>query len=181
MFTAIRIAAHSRLIMQQSSLFNPASFEQKLASRYVGRTLIYKEEVESTMDIASQLVQEGTAHDGTVIIADSQTKGRGRKGRAWTQSKGQNLAFTVLFHVVGDFNELFKINFATPIAVALACKDEDKGNAPSQSVAKKIKFFKIVVLFWECPLAINWMKETIRQQNKLTNLLHRCSSGPQVA
>ena len=52
----------------------------------VGRTLVCLEEVDSTNLYAKQLAAEGAA-DGTVVVADRQTAGRGRLGRSF-QSPG---------------------------------------------------------------------------------------------
>jgi BirA family biotin operon repressor/biotin-[acetyl-CoA-carboxylase] ligase len=46
--------------------------------------------VASTQDVAFRLAAEGAA-DGTVVVADAQTAGRGRRGRAWLDEPGASL------------------------------------------------------------------------------------------
>ncbi|KAL6073058.1 biotin--[biotin carboxyl-carrier protein] ligase [Balamuthia mandrillaris] len=94
------------------------------ATTSIGRCLIYLQETESTMDLAQQEMMNG-GQSGTLILAEAQTKGRGRRGRAWASGHGENLASTLILHL-DDFAGLFKVNFATAIAVVLACLDEDK-------------------------------------------------------
>ncbi len=53
-----------------------------LPTRIIGSRIFSFKEVDSTNETAMTLAQEG-APEGTVIIADSQTKGRGRHGRKW--------------------------------------------------------------------------------------------------
>lgn len=53
------------------------------------------EQVASTMDEAHRLA-EGGAADGTAVIADVQTAGRGRHGRRWTSARGAGLWMTVI-------------------------------------------------------------------------------------
>jgi biotin-(acetyl-CoA carboxylase) ligase len=84
------------------------------------------------MDIASGKVAGSKAKSGEVILAECQTKGRGRRGRSWKQSErpGLNLAFTLVLRM-DRHEDLFKLNFATPTAVALTCKQEDQGTTDS--------------------------------------------------
>ncbi|MBD3403920.1 biotin--[acetyl-CoA-carboxylase] ligase [candidate division GN15 bacterium] len=53
-----------------------------LKTKSIGRTLVCYRTVKSTNDIASGLAERGAEH-GTVVVADQQTKGRGRLGRVW--------------------------------------------------------------------------------------------------
>ena len=56
--------------------------------------IIYKEEIDSTNLEAARLA-DSLPH-GTVIVADAQTAGRGRRGRNWVSRKGENLYFSLL-------------------------------------------------------------------------------------
>jgi BirA family biotin operon repressor/biotin-[acetyl-CoA-carboxylase] ligase len=53
------------------------------------------EETGSTNDEARRLALDGAAN-GTVIIAESQTAGRGRRGSAWVSPAGRNLLCSIL-------------------------------------------------------------------------------------
>ena len=61
----------------------------------VGRTLVCLEEVDSTNLYAKQLAAEGAA-DGTVVVADRQTAGRGRLGRSFQSPGGRGIYLTAL-------------------------------------------------------------------------------------
>jgi BirA family biotin operon repressor/biotin-[acetyl-CoA-carboxylase] ligase len=52
-------------------------------------------ELSSTSDRAKELADEGASH-GEVVIAEAQTAGRGRRGRAWSSPPGRNLYFSVV-------------------------------------------------------------------------------------
>ena len=54
---------------------------------YVGRMLLRFEKVTSTMDVAKNLVNKFFP-EGTVVIANVQTKGRGRRNRSWCSPRG---------------------------------------------------------------------------------------------
>ena len=53
----------------------------------IGKRILHYEEVASTQDIARKLARQG-AEEGTVIIAEKQTRARGRQGRSWTSPDG---------------------------------------------------------------------------------------------
>ncbi len=61
----------------------------------VGHVLHWFAEVGSTNDVAKQLADEGASH-GEVVVAESQTAGRGRRGRAWASPAGRNLYASVV-------------------------------------------------------------------------------------
>lgn len=66
-----------------------------LATRDLGRALHHFETIGSTNSRAWELGQEGAFH-GEVVVAEHQTEGRGRRGRAWASPKGANLYFSVV-------------------------------------------------------------------------------------
>lgn len=61
----------------------------------VGREIIWLEEVDSTNTYARELARSGGA-DGTVVIADCQTAGRGRRERSFHSPRGKGLYLTAL-------------------------------------------------------------------------------------
>lgn len=61
----------------------------------VGQELVCFEELGSTSDHAKVLAGEGAEH-GTVVIAETQTAGRGRRGRSWVSPPRRNLYFSVV-------------------------------------------------------------------------------------
>ncbi len=61
----------------------------------IGRRIEYHEEVESTNTEAMHLAQQG-AEEGTVVIAEAQTIGRGRLNRIWESPPSMNLYLSVI-------------------------------------------------------------------------------------
>lgn len=66
-----------------------------LSTRELGRTLHHYDTVDSTNAKAFELGQEGGFH-GEVVVAEAQTRGKGRRGREWVSPPGRNLAMSVL-------------------------------------------------------------------------------------
>lgn len=69
---------------------NPEEWRQLLAER-----LVWKDRTKSTNDDARELAEQG-AEAGTVVVAEEQTAGRGRKGAEWFCAPGEGLAFSVI-------------------------------------------------------------------------------------
>ncbi|WP_276351553.1 biotin--[acetyl-CoA-carboxylase] ligase [Cohnella caldifontis] len=67
----------------------------KLTTRSFGRNLKLYEEVGSTQDELRKLAAEG-APEGTLVIAESQTQGRGRMGRSWLSPPGKGVWMSLL-------------------------------------------------------------------------------------
>lgn len=73
--------------------------EEEVASRLqterMGRQIKYFSRIDSTNQYAKRIAEEG-ASDGTLIIADEQTAGKGRSGRTWVTPPSEAIAFTLL-------------------------------------------------------------------------------------
>jgi len=83
----------------------------------------YEETVSSTMDISRKLAKEGAPH-GTVILADFQEAGRGRKqDRKWEMQRGENLCFTILLKFSNIENIPTALTLRAGLAVCLAVED----------------------------------------------------------
>jgi BirA family transcriptional regulator, biotin operon repressor / biotin---[acetyl-CoA-carboxylase] ligase len=66
-----------------------------LETAWLGRSYRALEEVASTNDEAGRLADEGAPH-GTVVLAERQTRGRGRLGRSWLSEAGESLTFSTI-------------------------------------------------------------------------------------
>lgn len=66
-----------------------------LATRWLGRTCRCFDSVSSTMDVARRLAS-ANAPDGTIVVAERQTAGRGRMGRRWQSRPGLGIWCSML-------------------------------------------------------------------------------------
>ena len=74
-----------------------SEIRKHLSAEIIGEKLFVYDEVGSTNDVLLELISEGAASDGTVVVSDSQTAGRGRLGRKWVSPAGRNLYLSALF------------------------------------------------------------------------------------
>jgi len=104
-------------------LFNFESFDSKVDTEIIGRNFIYSEEVESTNSFLLNKANKFNS-DGTILLAEKQTKGRGRKERVWYSAKGQNLTFSILLTSKKYLGKKFNLlNFTTSLSVAFALEN----------------------------------------------------------
>ncbi|MDQ7055621.1 MAG: hypothetical protein Q9M89_03690 [Persephonella sp.] len=61
--------------------------------------------------------------DGTVVVAENQTAGRGRKGRKWVSTYKKGLYFTIVLKEKIPVNEMLPFSFIFPISVKNAVED----------------------------------------------------------
>jgi BirA family transcriptional regulator, biotin operon repressor / biotin---[acetyl-CoA-carboxylase] ligase len=77
-------------------MFDIQSFERNLRTQWLGANFLYREEAGST-NTEMKKIRSGELVHGTVLLADSQLKGRGQYDRSWYSEPGKNLTFTIGF------------------------------------------------------------------------------------
>ncbi len=98
----------------------PSNPYQIIASETPGRIgwdIRYFDQVDSTQRVAAELAQDGAEH-GTVVIAERQSAGRGRLGRAWHSPPGVNLYTTVILRPRMPLAEVPRLSLVAGVAVA---------------------------------------------------------------
>ncbi|MFH1826651.1 MAG: biotin--[acetyl-CoA-carboxylase] ligase [bacterium] len=71
----------------------------------IGKKIIKYPEIDSTNDEAKRLVKKGLG-EGTVVIADTQTKGRGKPGSDWFSAPGIGIYLSAIVNPRKNPNEL---------------------------------------------------------------------------
>lgn len=90
-----------------------------LGTRCIGRELQCHDSVDST-NLRAWQCGEGEAVEGTVVIADQQSAGKGRMGRTWTSPPGVNLYLSVLLRPDLPPRHAPQFTFLSALAVARA-------------------------------------------------------------
>ncbi|UCD87574.1 MAG: biotin--[acetyl-CoA-carboxylase] ligase [Desulfobacterales bacterium] len=92
--------------------------KKSLTTRWLGQHVIqYFDVVASTNTEARRLAREG-APEGTLIVADAQTKGRGRLGRSWVSPPGTGLYLSIILRPDCPADWLPKLTLTAGVAVA---------------------------------------------------------------
>ncbi len=95
---------------------------QRAAPKWV-RFFHYYEEIESTNDEARCLAEQGADH-GTVVLADHQLAGRGRRGAVWLSEPGSGLLFSVVLRPSYPRRYWNRLALSSGLAVVDVLRDE---------------------------------------------------------
>ena len=79
---------------------------RKLKTRFLGRKIIYHKKIDSTQSEIYRLIEKGKIKNGTVVIADIQTNGKGTHGRVWHTDEKDNIAFSFYINIECDIKDL---------------------------------------------------------------------------
>lgn len=119
------IEAQSRLgykLKKKPDLLIPEEVTLGLTTQYLGKEVVYYEEVESTNEIAKQLAHKGSI-EGTLVVADRQTRGKGRRGRSWISPKGEGLWFSFILRPDILPQDAPRATLVSAVAVTRALRD----------------------------------------------------------
>ena len=97
--------------------FNKQTLASRLSGKHIGSTVYFLLDTNSTNDIAFGLGLEG-ASEGTVVIADHQTKGKGRLNRVWQSPPNCNLYTSIILRPAIDPIYAPQITLMTGVAMA---------------------------------------------------------------
>ncbi|MFW5986324.1 MAG: biotin--[acetyl-CoA-carboxylase] ligase [Halanaerobiales bacterium] len=127
-----------------------------LGTDIVGNKIIYYPVINSTNLKARELITEGEK-EGTIVLADSQTTGKGRRGRNWYSPPGSGLWFSVIFRPDFAPPQSPVLTIATSLAVARVL--EKRGYNP----------------------VIKWPNDILLQGKKVSGILSELvTSGEQI-
>ncbi|MBQ8815534.1 MAG: biotin--[Lachnospiraceae bacterium] len=89
-----------------------------MRTQWAGRSIAFFEEIDSTNTMAKRLGEQGVP-EGTLVIADCQTGGKGRRGREWFSPAGTGIWMTLLLkpRLLPD-----KVSAITLVAALSVCK-----------------------------------------------------------
>ncbi len=127
--------------------------KQELRTRTVGREIVPLAETVSTNTLAMDLAQKG-AVDGTVVIAETQTGGKGRLGRTWVSPRG-NLYLSVILRPAVPVHKAPLITLMGAVAVAAVVRE-----------------------YLKVPVGIKWPNDVLVSGKKVAGLLTEMSAEP---
>lgn len=96
---------------------NSYMIAQNLHTNWLGSSIIYKDSISSTQELAHQEAKNGAAH-GAIVIANEQTKGKGRRGRNWHSSKNKGVWMSIVLRPSFAMQQASQITLLTAAVLA---------------------------------------------------------------
>lgn len=90
-----------------------------LNTRVCGQTIVYDDQIDSTMQKAFQAGLAG-ACEGTLVCAEGQTQGRGRMGRSWVSTKGKGIYCSLILRPDLPLSDIAPITLLSAVALCQA-------------------------------------------------------------
>lgn len=106
----------------------PQEIKWRLKTKLLGKNIISYRKVDSTNDIAYELAEKGMK-EGGVVLADEQSKGKGRHGRIWSSPPKGGIYMSCVLRPRIALNEVPKITLLAAVAVAKAVRELSGLNA----------------------------------------------------
>lgn len=124
----------------------------RLHTKRIGKGIYYFSKIDSTNQYAKKLGEEG-APDGTIVIADEQTKGKGRSGRHWVTPPGSAIAFTILLRPKLPPASISMVTLVKGLAVCNAIRE-----------------------LYHLPVGIKWPNDVVIDGRKICGILTEMSA-----
>ena len=121
------IINHSKLgyrLIKTPNLLLPYEVKKDLKTDFIGHDIHYFKEVDSTNDVARYLAEEG-AEEGTVVVAEIQNRGKGRRGKTWISPPG-GVWMSIILRPDIPPSKAPQLTLVTGVAVAETLKEELK-------------------------------------------------------
>lgn len=109
-------------LVESPNLLLPYEVKRDLETDYIGQTIHYFNEIDSTNNLAKKMAEEG-AEEGTIIIAETQTRGRGRRGKKWISPSG-GVWMSIILRPQISPAEAPQLTLMTGVAVAETIKNK---------------------------------------------------------
>lgn len=113
------VPSRGYLLLSTPNILSEEEVRERLHAAVIGRRLVCLPGTASTNADAFRLAEAG-ADEGTVIIADAQSGGKGRMGRIWSSPPGTNLYSSVILRPTVKPYEAPQLTFLSAVAVARA-------------------------------------------------------------
>lgn len=109
-------------IVEAPDVMTAEEVKSRIHTKWMAQNCLYLDSIDSTNNYAKRIAEEG-AVDGTLVLADEQTGGKGRRGRTWETPKGVNIAMTLLLRPQIRPEHASRLTLLMAMAVAQGIRD----------------------------------------------------------
>lgn len=109
-------------IVSSPDIISQQEIKSRLETKKAGAFVICLDRIDSTNQYAKKIAEEGAA-EGTLVIADEQTAGKGRSGRVWKSPPGSAVYMTLLLRPLLEPARISMVTLVMGMAVAEAVRE----------------------------------------------------------
>ena len=109
-------------IVSSPDILTSEEVSSRIDTKMAGCEVVCLESVDSTNQVVKKMAEEG-AREGTLVIADRQTAGKGRSGRVWETPRGSAVAMTLLLRPPLPPERISMVTLVMGMAVAEAVRE----------------------------------------------------------
>lgn len=106
-------------LMAAPDLMTEAEIKSLMHTEWVAREVLYFDTIDSTNTKAQELAEKGYP-SGTLVVADKQESGKGRRGRSWVSPSGTGIFMTLMIKPDINPNNASMLTLVAALAVAKA-------------------------------------------------------------
>lgn len=118
-FEAVRRAGYR--IVSTPDVMIAEEIKVGLGTQVLGQHVHYYAETDSTQNRCQELAKEG-APEGTLVVADTQTGGKGRLGRVWHSPPGTSISMSLLLRPQLELQRCPQLTLLTAVAIVEAIR-----------------------------------------------------------
>lgn len=109
-------------IVNTPDTLEPSVIQPQLKTKRIGKLIDYSPSLQSTQITAHQLAQEGKP-DGTVVLTEEQTAGRGRMARKWDSAYGKGIWMSLILRPDVPPQKAPQFTLVTAVAIVRAIEE----------------------------------------------------------
>lgn len=109
-------------LVEYPDLITYSEIKSVLTTKWAGLELYYFDTLDSTNTKAKQLAEEGAPH-GTLVIANQQSGGKGRRGRTWESPANTGIWMTLILKPDMNPTHASMLTLVMALAVTKACNE----------------------------------------------------------
>ncbi|MCR1899058.1 biotin--[acetyl-CoA-carboxylase] ligase [Irregularibacter muris] len=140
------------ILRESPDILTAVEIQGELHTSLLGKKIMHFDSIGSTNDKAKDLALQG-AEEGTVIIAEEQIKGRGRRGSQWVSPKGKGIWMSIILR-----------------------PDVLPKNAPKFTLLSAVAVAQAIREVTALPVQIKWPNDIIYQNKKVCGILTEMSA-----
>ena len=118
-----------------------------LKTKYLGRDFIFYNQIDSTQNEIFRRIENNNIKNGTLVMADIQTNGKGTHGRIWHTNETQNIAFSFYIEVNCSPQKLEGVTIEVAKIIAGAVVASDNETALNNLKERSLKLCKKYPLY----------------------------------